>query len=692
MLKIHDQASSGAPPGIAAPTTEVIGEDKLPAERDKQIVASFPSSVVIAAPAPAVHAKRHVARIVHNQPGELRITLKHPKTGADCEIPAGYYMRPGFRMAVQWKIPCSAVPSSRELSIGLLRYGAYANTPAIVIKSLALTQSAIIRSLRTDELFYAGTMPFFAPKAAGKFVYRLFDPHSRESAVDTLATSAAFSVALVDADILSNLMHVMDAFRDASLLKAISQLEAIISGIKSCGPGNVDCITVLNRCVEKLLDAINASFPVLDEATTRKGHAQAHAQEDEAMAVVADSSSSAEEANFWQNHRTACKVQLEAHAVLCTLMACKTPWYLVTEKLKATVVYMSSLYCPLQRRFFPTQRDLLAGRLQLLHFLPALADYTVPSSALQQLDQCLRLLLPTIFPSYDFLAVRERAREQLQRNLVTEGALPRDVGLVLYGSSCNGFGSAGSDMDMCIYYSSAASRTLEGPPDKVSLIETIGGALARIGMVDIRTRPTARIPIVQFKDPQTGMDGDISVHNALALANTQLLRTYSDIDPRVRSLAFLVKHWAKARHINNPLDGTLSSYGFLLTILHFLQRRPAPLIPSLQQLEPEWMGQRFATDSHPLPSLPRTLERNAAEGRLCDTYFLHPRPDQLDQLKRCAAENHECLAQLLVDYFRYFAWNFDFRHGVVSIRSPRSELLKVDKCEGAAWPPSDNLR
>jgi terminal uridylyltransferase len=46
---------------------------------------------------------------------------------------------------------------------------------------------------------------------------------------------------------------------------------------------------------------------------------------------------------------------------------------------------------------------------------------------------------------------------------------------------------------------------------------------------------------------------------------------YLQVDPRVRPLVYIVKHWAKARHINSPADGTLSSYGYIICLLHFLQ-------------------------------------------------------------------------------------------------------------------------
>ena len=71
-----------------------------------------------------------------------------------------------------------------------------------------------------------------------------------------------------------------------------------------------------------------------------------------------------------------------------------------------------------------------------------------------------------------------------------------------------------------------------------------------------------------FRDPHTGVECDISIHNALALRNTRLLRVYSMIDPRVRWLAYTLKRWVKARHLNDPSDSTLSSYGLLLLLFH----------------------------------------------------------------------------------------------------------------------------
>ena len=78
--------------------------------------------------------------------------------------------------------------------------------------------------------------------------------------------------------------------------------------------------------------------------------------------------------------------------------------------------------------------------------------------------------------------------------------------------------------------------------------------------------PHARVPIVKGSaaiagtSKPTHVEFDICINNTLALHNTLLLRTYAQLDPRVRQLALLVKHWAKCRQVNTARDGTLSSY------------------------------------------------------------------------------------------------------------------------------------
>ena len=82
-----------------------------------------------------------------------------------------------------------------------------------------------------------------------------------------------------------------------------------------------------------------------------------------------------------------------------------------------------------------------------------------------------------------------------------------------------------------------------------------------------------------------GIHCDINFSNYVAIHNTTLLRCYCKCDPRVREMGIFVKAWAKARRINTPYYGTLSSYGYILMVLHYLMNvAKPPVIPNLQQM------------------------------------------------------------------------------------------------------------
>jgi hypothetical protein len=51
------------------------------------------------------------------------------------------------------------------------------------------------------------------------------------------------------------------------------------------------------------------------------------------------------------------------------------------------------------------------------------------------------------------------------------------------------------------------------------------------------THYTICILVLYTQDPSSGMDCDISVMNPLAVRNTELLRAYSQADPRVRKVS-----------------------------------------------------------------------------------------------------------------------------------------------------------
>ena len=181
---------------------------------------------------------------------------------------------------------------------------------------------------------------------------------------------------------------------------------------------------------------------------------------------------------------------------------------------------------------------------------------------------------------------------------------------------------------------------------------------------------TAKVPIVKILDPELNIACDMNVNNTLALENTRMIKTYVQIDRRVRPLAMIIKHWTRRRIVNDAgehprvsklingsnmlaaFGGTLSSYTWICMIINFLQSRNPPVLPALHQ--------------RPHLKLPRK------DGR--ESEFA----DDLDALRGFGEKNKETLGELLFGFFKFYGHDFDYDKLVVSVRSGK-QISKVEK-------------
>ncbi|KDO35716.1 hypothetical protein SPRG_18864 [Saprolegnia parasitica CBS 223.65] len=193
----------------------------------------------------------------------------------------------------------------------------------------------------------------------------------------------------------------------------------------------------------------------------------------------------------------------------------------------------------------------------------------------------------------------------------------------------------------------------------------LSGALQRGGCTVEQLILGARVPIIKFLHTGSGLEGDICMGNLLPTKNTLLLRTYGEYDPRVRPLVLAVKHWAKARRINDASMGTLSSYSYVLLVIHVLQE--AGVLPNLQD---PGLLQKLGVPSEELNGCNVAFCQNVARVKavvsLPDTQSLS-------------------VASLLVRFFLYLK-HFDWYGRSVAIH--RSELLTKQERWGAkrkAW-------
>lgn len=266
------------------------------------------------------------------------------------------------------------------------------------------------------------------------------------------------------------------------------------------------------------------------------------------------------------------------------------------------------------------------------------------------------------------------------------------------------FRSPKSDLDMCLQIPPGHAITSDDDPTGAIKMAKLAQALERNGMKEVDTaRLTARIPVIKFNCPkpleensegeEALMECDLSMHNPLAVLNTSLLRTYAEINPVARVLAGVIKRWAKARDINNPARHTLSSYGYILMLLHFLtfhQRtgnglvtsfsrssddknsrgQVAPLLPNLQWMDERWPAMQPGTPYAEHGALPKKIMKHPLEDRSAvNTYFYHPNQAMLQNLQRLFPGQDLSLGILLASFFRYYAYEFDYKRNVVSLHS-----------------------
>ncbi|KAI9894592.1 MAG: hypothetical protein M1814_001947 [Vezdaea aestivalis] len=215
-----------------------------------------------------------------------------------------------------------------------------------------------------------------------------------------------------------------------------------------------------------------------------------------------------------------------------------------------------------------------------------------------------------------------------------------DIKVHVFGSSGNLLCTSDSDVDVCL---TTPFKALE----KVCLL---ANALAKRGMERIVCIPNAKVPIVKMWDPDFKMACDMNVNNTLALENTRMIRTYVEIDPRVRPLAMIVKHWTRRRVLNDAaLGGTLSSYTWICLILNFLQTRKPPILPSLHERKRNRPHEAVGINGQP-------------------SEFA----DNLRCLKGLGSANKESLGELLFAFFRRHAHEIDYDAFVASVRLGRA--------------------
>jgi len=556
---------------------------------------------------------------------------------------------PHFDICVVWEMP-SEVVKGKKLSLGMYRESSASNRPAIVSKKLTNTTF--------NGQLAEGTVPFFAPKSVGSFVFRLYED-SKPSLV--LATSPVWYVDAFGRDAEMTLKKNLPSFlpfeegkESRNAIFASQQISFVFKRLKKFP--NTRNPNMMTNLIKKCLEGAWAQVTAVSLEDKNEGIEEPHIR----------------------------TVHGAIWGVLNAAFSNPNVINLMDENTFKKFHELFELWSPIEQRFFSSEEALNLNYIELLGIVPRkiyMTGFKFISNAKD--SKKIANFAKYLAPKDEFFKKRELLKRYLEDSIVSQNEvpeIPKGTVIKIFGSSSNGFGLDCSDLDMCLMYPKGHAISKNAS----LVIEGISKKLSELGMSGVDCRPNARIPIVLFTDPKTGLNCDISVMNPLAVRNTELLRAYSNLDKRVQQLAYLIKYWAKKRHINSPSNGTLSSYGYILCLIHFLQTRKPPVLPNLQAIPQDWADRSQPPPIRPSKSLPEFLTPHVNENQFSNTYFFQPKTNE-DVIQYHCAQNKESLLELLTEFFQYYAWDFNYCSSVVSVRYG-GVVSKESKAESDNWP------
>ncbi|KAI9282165.1 hypothetical protein BY458DRAFT_497389 [Sporodiniella umbellata] len=222
-------------------------------------------------------------------------------------------------------------------------------------------------------------------------------------------------------------------------------------------------------------------------------------------------------------------------------------------------------------------------------------EYAARNKPMKASEELSREVLHTLkhYKMKETMANRRRALKNRMRTEIDELYPGCNIKVFMFGSSANGLSLKESDLDLTIvvppgqYEADVKNHwtkiyDIEG---SIYNMKHIASLLTNLGMERVEPVCNALVPICRFYDPVTEVSCDLSVQNTLGLKNTQLIHEYVRLDARVEPFLIAIKHFVKQKNINKTIQGTMSSYAYIILALCFLmQIEDKPLLPCLQKL------------------------------------------------------------------------------------------------------------
>ncbi|KAF9179157.1 hypothetical protein BGZ51_007183 [Haplosporangium sp. Z 767] len=305
-----------------------------------------------------------------------------------------------------------------------------------------------------------------------------------------------------------------------------------------------------------------------------------------------------------------------------------------------------------------------------------------------------------LLPQPESFALRESLLDRLQLLFTTEFP-SKGLQLLPFGSYITGLSNTWSDIDICVFVNPDNFE----PYAQHSDVTYLAQFLKKRGMQEVVAIADAKVPIIKFVDPLTQIKCDLNVQHPLGVYNSQLIKSYLEIDARLGKLLYLLKYFAKVHEILDGSSGFLCSYAYILMAIVFLQDQKEPILPRLQvKSEKPKNVNEYGKPRKTVPSFGECIQNGTVartfvrqDNKVYDCSY----DTRTNLYKSYGLANKKTVAQLLFEFFEFFARRFDYRtmevsslHGRIqerhAIAKEKKQQLALGEISGGSGSPGLN--
>ncbi|KAF9907060.1 hypothetical protein EC991_011364 [Linnemannia zychae] len=341
------------------------------------------------------------------------------------------------------------------------------------------------------------------------------------------------------------------------------------------------------------------------------------------------------------------------------------------EAEKAAIELAKSLGEPVR---MPTTPGEFSYDWQSINF--NLPIWKVPTEHLAMLETWVNHWYPQLQSDEESLIERHELLARLQS--LFDAQFP-DAGLQLrpFGSYITGLGNKYSDIDICVFVEPEQFQPYAPHSD----VRHLAWFLENQEMQNVIAITDAKVPIVKFVDPITGIHCDMNVQHPLGIYNSALIKAYMEIDARLEKFLLLLKYFAKAHGILDGSSGYLCSYAYILMAIVFFQEQFEPILPRLQ-IKTE--KPKPFTEKGKSRRKEKTFGQCVQDGTIPPVYVTQDGKifdctfdTRIDLYKGFGSLNKKPVSRLLFEFFEYFSRRFDYRTMEVSPQYGRMQERHV---------------